>query len=105
MYGRASDARIKINGNKNFKRPSPEETAGPRIPTLATDVHADEGGDNREIKKPLSTSEEAAEVITVEMNFVRSAGEHTLSQSVLSSFLSKSVAWRRRFARFKALCY
>ena len=105
MYRIASDARIKFNAIKNFKRPSPKETAGPRFPTLATNVYADEGEDNREMKKPLYTSEERGSRNDHSRDELCKICRRAHTIPKCSIFLPKNVAWRRLFARFKALCH
>ena len=90
---------------RNPSKRALEERAGPTIPTLSTEVRTQENGGNQGTKKPVTASEQGSN------GGNRNQGEHCKvckgahAISKCSVFLSKGVGWRRRFARFKALCY
>ena len=98
VYGRKSESQTKFSVGRNPTKKALEERAGPTIPTLATEVRTQENGGNQGAKKPITASEQGSNGGNC------SQGEHC-KVCKCSVFLSKGVGWRRRFARFKALCY
>ena len=73
--------------------------------TLATEVRTQENGGNQRTKKRVTASEQGSNGGNHnqgEHNKV-CKGAHAISEC--SVFLSKGLGWRKRFARFKSLCY
>ena len=105
VYGRKSESQTKFSVGRNPNKKALEERAGPAISTLATEVRTQENGGNQGTKKPVTASEQGSN------GGNRNQGEHCKvckgahAISKCSVFLSKGVGRRRRFARFKALCY
>ena len=105
VYGRKSESQTKFSVGRNPNKKALEERAGPTIPTLATEVRTQENGGNQRTKKRVTASEQGSNGGNHnqgEHNKV-CKGAHAISKC--SVFLSKGLGWRRRFARFKFLCY
>ncbi|XP_067022151.1 uncharacterized protein [Acropora muricata] len=105
VYGRKGESQTRFSVSKNTNKRAPEERASPTIPTLATEVQTRENRGNQEARKSVTPREQGRNGSS------RNQGEYCKvckgAHVILncSVFLSKSVGWRRRFARFKALCY
>ena len=105
VNGRKSEYQTKFSVGRNNNKKALEERAGPTIPTLATEVRTQENGGNQRTKKRVTASEQGSNGGNHnqgEHNKV-CKGAHAISKC--SVFLSKGLGWRRRFARFKSLCY
>ena len=105
VYGRKSESQTKFSVGRNPNKKALEERAGPTIPTLATEVRTQENGGNQRTKKRVTASEQGSNGGNHnqgEHNKV-CKGAHAISKC--SVFLSKGLGWRRRFARFRSLCY
>ena len=105
MYGRKGESQTKFSVSRNTNKRAPEERASHTIPTLATEVQTRENRGNQGARKSVTPSEQGRNGSS------RNQGEYCKvckgAHVILncSVFLSKGVGSRRRFARFKALCY
>ena len=99
VYGRSSRAATKFN------KPvfTPRVTPGPKIPTLATEIQEDEGDARLRKTSPTKENQDSKNGSSIVEVCKVCKGPHTIPKC--SVFLSKGVAWRRRFARFNTLCY
>ena len=103
VYGRKGESQTKFSVGRNTNKRAPEETVGPTIPTLATEVRTRENRGNQEARKSVTRSEQGSNLSNQGEYCKVCKGAHAILKC--SVFLSKGVGWRRRIARFKALCY
>ena len=98
VYGRSSSAATKFN--KPFF--TPRVISGPKIPTLATEIQGEADVRLRKTSPAKENPDSKNGSSMVEVCKV-CKGPHTIRKC--SVFLSRGVAWCRRFARFNTLCY